>query len=456
MASGRSRWRTPAPFLALVGALAAAGCAATPKPPVEIPTPEQRHAAEAAGFELPRVGEARDLLPPDLLQGPHHTLDEKVYTDGYTHVFTIESDFGTFHARGDEMLRIRVREIHAMATMQEMSATKEFAAAAGKALASPFVATWNVITNPVDTIMGIPKSAWETVRKTSDLARGQRGELEDSALKELIGFEAKKRQVAGELGVDPYSSNRLLQRELNRFAWAAYAGGLPSMFVPFDHAERVSDDGPEEAGGEDRLEEILRRYSPEDLDRLNRIELAVMGVPKPMGDEFIHHPWYSPRYETTLVENLAALDLAQDRRAFIEVALTADSEEDAHFYQRTAELMRRYNDAVGRIDRIVAVEGTVTGYAADGTLVVPFAADHAVWSESTAAFADSFTKGVPPDLEIRKTELLLSGTLSPMARAKIEGRGVRVVEQAFDQLKAPSDEISGEEASGEKASGEKE
>ena len=62
-----------------------------------------------------------------------------------------------------------------------------------------------------------------------------------------------------------------------------------------------------------------------------------------------------------------------------------------------------------------------------------------------AAFADSFTKDVPADLEIHNTELLLSGTLSPMARAKIEGRGVRVVEQAFDQLKPPPDEISGEE-----------
>jgi hypothetical protein len=434
----------------LVGALAAAGCATPPALPVEIPTPEQRRAAEAAGFELPPVGDARDLLPAELLQGPHYTLDEKVYTDGYTHVFTIASDFGTFYARGDEMLRIRLSEVQALAAMQEMSATKEFAAAAGKAIASPFVATWNVITNPVDSILGIPKGAWEAVRRTSDLALGQRGELEDNAMKELIGFEAKKRQIAAELGVDPYSSNRALQRELNRFAWAAYAGGLPSMFVPFQGDEPPSDDTLEAASGEDRLQGILRQYSPEDLDRLNRIELAVMGVPKPLGDEFIHHPWYSPRYETTLVENLAALDLAQDRRAFIEVALTADSEEDAHFYQRTAELMRRYNDAVGRIDRIVAVQGTVTGYAADGTLVVPFAADHAVWSESTAAFADSFTKDVPPDLEIRKTELLLSGTLSPMARAKIEGRGVRVVEQAFDQLKPPPDEISGEEASREK------
>jgi hypothetical protein len=340
------------------------------------------------------------------------------------------------------MVASRLQEVRALAAMQEMSATKEFATAAAKALASPFVATWNLVTNPVDTIVGVPKGAWENVRRTSDLARGQRGELEDSAFKEFIGFETKKRQIAGELGVDPYSSNKALQKELNRFAWAAYAGGLPSMFVPFAKPPPAGDGESADSSAEQRLREILRRYSPEDLDRLNRIELAVMGVPKPLCDEFIHHPWYSPRHETALVASLSALDLAEDRRAFIEVAITAASEDDARFYQHTAELMRRYNDNVGRIDKIVAVDGTLTAHAADGTLVVPFPADQAVWSRSTAALTKSFTEALPDDIEVRRTELLLSGTLSPKARAKIEDLGVEVVDRAFERLEARSPESS--------------
>jgi hypothetical protein len=320
-----------------------------------------------------------------------------------------------------------------------MSATKEFAAAAGKALASPFVATWNVITHPVDTILGIPRSAWEKVKQTADLARSDRGELEDSAFVAFIGFEAKKRQIAAELDVNPYSSNKTLQRELNRFAWAAYAGGLPSIFIPFKERADAVDDPAAAGDSEERLQALLRRYSPEDLDRLNRIELTVMGVPSELRERFIANPWYSPRYETMVVQNLAALDLARDRRSFIEVATTAGSENDAHFYQRTAELMRRYNDAAGRIDAVADIDGTLVGHAADGTLVVPLAADHAVWSRDTAAFTDSFTSAAPAELEGRKTELLVSGTLSPKARAEIEARGVAVVENAFDRLQVPPD-----------------
>jgi len=440
MSGGRSRRRTTSPVLAALLALAAAGCATPPKPPLELPTAEEQRAAEAGGFELPPVRDARDLLPPELLKGPHYAVQEAVYIDGTTDVFTITSDFGTFYARGDDMVRSRVREVQALAALREMSATKEFATAAGRALASPFVATWHVISSPVDTIAGIPKGAWESMRRTSEIARGQRGELEDSAFKEFIGFEAKKRQIAGELGVDPYSSNKVLQKELNRFAWAAYAGGLPSMFVPFSKRPTAVDGEPDDAIAEQRLQKVLREYSPEDLDRLNRIELAVMGVPEPLCDEFIHHPWYSPRHETILVESLAALDVAKDRRAFIEVAVTAASEDDARFYQRSAELMRRYNEDVGRIDRIAAVDGTVVGYAEKGTLVVPFPADYAVWSPSTAASARAFTEALPEETEVQRTTVLLSGTLSPKARAKIEGLGVEVVDRAFERLEARAPE----------------
>jgi hypothetical protein len=419
--------------IALAAGLVGA-CAAPTSPPFALPTAAERSAAEAEGFEVPPVLDARDLLAPERRAGPHFEVDDTVYCDGTRYVFTIHSDFGTFHAHGDDMLRMRVREIAALAALAEMNATSEFAGAAARALGSPLVATWNLITDPVDSIIGIPKNAWEGIRRTSELAQGERGELENSAFVELIGFEAKKRLIASELGVDPYTSNKTLQRELNRFAWAAYAGGLPSIFVPFSDApgseQASSTDGPEA----ERLQSILQQYSPEDIDRLSRIELAVMGVPKPLTDDFIGHPWYSPHHEVVLVESLSGLDLARNRRAFIEVAVTAKSEADARFYQRVAELMLRYNDSVARVDKIVAFEGVVSGYTSEGKLVAPLAADYAVWSKPTAALVESFATAKPDHGEVNDRKLLLSGTVSPKARSEIEARGIEVVDRAFDRL----------------------
>ena len=177
------------------------------------------------------------------------------------------------------MLRIRVHEIEALAALGEMSASREFTTAVGNALKSPFVATWNLITRPVDSITGLPVGAWNHLKRTSELAKGERGEFEDSAVREFIGFESKKRVIAHRLGVDPYSSNKELQKRLNRFAWVSFVGGLPSMFVPFTGDEQPRDETAP-AAPSDRMSEILLDYSPEDLRRLNRIEMAVMGIPE--------------------------------------------------------------------------------------------------------------------------------------------------------------------------------
>jgi hypothetical protein len=327
--------------------------------------------------------------------------------------------------------------------LDEMSATGEFASAAARGLESPFVATWNLIRHPVDTISGIPASAWEAIRRTSELARSERGALEESAFREFIGFESRKRELAHRLGVDPYSSNKVLQTQLNRFAWVSYAGEFPFLLVPFqgdaDSDEALAESAPTTRDA--RLGELLRDYSPEDLRRLNRIELAVIGIPEPLAHDFLDHPWFSPRHETVFIESLTAVE-PQSSTACVEVALTAGSEFDAFFYQRGAELLRAYHEHRTPITRCVAIAAArpdrfvLAGVAEDGTLVVPELVDHLVWTRPAARLADDLAAGLPPELGIERRELLLSGTLSTKARAELESRGLLVTVNAFQSLSA--------------------
>jgi hypothetical protein len=425
--------RSSIAFALCVAALV--GCAAGSPTVARMPNAEERAAAEAAGFEVDPVRSAAELLPPDLLTSPHYRIDPQVVTSGFLNRYAITSDYGDFEVRGDRMLRTRIREIEALAALDEMSKTTTFSEAAGNALKSPFVATWNLITNPVDTILGIPTGAWNAIEQTSQLARGERGALEDSGALALIGFEAKKRQIANELDVDPYSSNKALQKQLNRFAWAAYLGGLPYLFVPFVDDSDFQKTSEEPADG---LAEILSIYSPEDLRRLNRIELAVMGISEPLSDKLIGHPWYSPRHATALVEALAALDLTQNRSAFIEAAVSAESEDDALFYEHTAELMRSYGDRVSPIGEIVNIGGTPTGITESHTLVIPLPADYVIWTPATAALARAIGEGVAGHPNIERSELVLSGAASPLARERFEALGIAVTERAFEQPEGKS------------------
>jgi hypothetical protein len=342
------------------------------------------------------------------------------------------------------MLRTRVHEFQALGMLQEMEKSKEFAAAVAKGSQSPLVASWKLIRQPVDTITGVPSQAWEGIKRTHDLTKRERSEYEDRAFREFIGFEARKRELAYRIGVDPYSSNRPLQKELNRFSWVSYMGELPFVWVPSSDPQHVGVTRPA-SGGAERLTDLLLLESPEDLRRINRIELALMGCPSLMSEAFLTHRWYSPRHQTILVSSLSALDRASDRDVFIEAALRAASEFDAVYFQRKAEMLRAYNDHAAEIERIVRVDRAVAARASDGTLVLPMEVDHVVWTRPTAEFVRSVARALPDGVEPKRVQFLLSGTLSSKARAEIAQLGFRVQERWLERLEPEPVETSRDE-----------
>ena len=60
----------------------------------------------AAEYEIPGERKASEILPPEILKGPHYRVWEAVPTDGYMHQFTVDSDSGVFEVTGDIALRI--------------------------------------------------------------------------------------------------------------------------------------------------------------------------------------------------------------------------------------------------------------------------------------------------------------------------------------------------------------
>jgi hypothetical protein len=215
------------------------------------------------------------------------------------------------------------------------------------------------------------------------------------------------------------------------------------MLVPFAEDSRPDQRQPAPAGARDR--ELLRDYAPEDLRRLNRIELAVMGIPEETGQAFTSHPWYSPRHQSVLVAQLAALDLVANRAAFIEAALRATSEEDAVFYTRSAELLRSYHENVAALERIATFRNTVVALTEDGRLVAPLAFDHVLWTRPMHVFANSLRRSTVSDQRrLTRREILLTGSFSPKARAMIESRGVDVTERSLERWR-PADDARAEE-----------
>ena len=113
----------------------------------------------------------------------------------------------------------RVREIAAIAKLREVSRTDEYKNALLSATQSPLLVARGLIDNPVGTVSGVPKGLWKFINRAGEglkeTAEGrERSQYVDSNAAQLIGFAKAKRDVALQLGVDPYSSNEAFQRQL--------------------------------------------------------------------------------------------------------------------------------------------------------------------------------------------------------------------------------------------------
>ncbi len=403
--------------------------------------------AQSTGYETPGVLDAYEILPPNLLEGKDFWLDRRVVSYGFNNRYTINSHFGKFEANGEDMLRIREHEIVAIDGLREIKKTKAFGEAFKKAATSPLKGAQALITNPVDTIKGVPKGVGRFFGRIGEMTKGGRGDLEDSYTKELIGFAAVKRKYAYKLGVDVYSSNEVLQEDLNSVSWAGFAGGM-TVTVAMMGIKSVSTTAFYAVKGTQLvhgMNMILLDSSPEDLQKLNRKKMKEMGVRDSVIKEFLKNPTYSPRHQTILVEALVEMQGVKNREQFIKQALHAEYEEEAFFYQRMAEMLYGYHIQVKPIKELIPVRKFMVGYTSDQTVVATFPLDLLYWIEladlGSAALVRLDLTGRP----IKKTEIWVTGTLTPRALKEFSARGLVINERAGEVL-MPSQE---EEPQGE-------
>jgi hypothetical protein len=245
---------------------------------------------------------------------------------------------------------------------------------------------------------------------------------EGSQLEQLIGFSDTKRKVAIELGVDPYSSNPVLQHELNEIARAAFVGGATFSLVtlPVGGAAGI---GLTTTGVSNSLEETLREKSPTDLKILNRKYLMAMGASEKETERFFANGAFSPTAQTAFVLNLKSLAGVANRRAFIKLACEKSSTEaDAIFCVQTAALMSKLQSEMP-LARITQIGDFPICIAKDGTVIVALQWDYAAWTPA----ADRFAQVVQTEGNAGSSHLVaISGIVSPRLRQELEARHFRV------------------------------
>ena len=406
-----------------------------------VPFSPSKTALTSEEFEIPEVLDARDILPPELLKSEHHTVMDEVIPFGYTNHFSITSPFGQFEAYGEDMLRIRVKEIQALSSIEDVDKFSAFASGAQHAVLSPVKFVTSLLVDPIETLIGVPKGVWRFMTRVQEMVVGERGELEEDESRELIGFSTVKRRIADSLGVDVYSSNRLLQRKLDRLSWSGYAGdtGVRLLTIPI-----VGPAGPVLTGTSlsSTMSHLLRDSAPEDLRRLNREKLENMEFDHALIDKFLSHNWYSPRHETFFVEALAEMKEVKGRGKFMEVALGAKFEEDVLFFERLAEMMAAYHQNIKPLSEIVIIQHRlVMGYTTDHNLVAMLPVSRLPWRKEVAEATELVKNWKSNEHPVQQIELWISGNVTPQATRQLTASGIKIHEQAMGEILFPSSKI---------------
>src|SRR5512132_3852586 len=105
-------------------------------------------------YESSQVFAASKILPPELLSGPNHRVQERVTNDGYLNTYQIDSKFGTFTAVSTAVLRKRIGEINAMIVMEQVQGSKEYVDSIKEGGLDAMNSALSLITSPVKTISG--------------------------------------------------------------------------------------------------------------------------------------------------------------------------------------------------------------------------------------------------------------------------------------------------------------
>ena len=382
--------------------------------------------------DLPEL-KASEILKPEILKGPQHTVRESVPTSSGMNQFVIDSDYGVFEAEGNEMLLRRIKEVYAIDQLKGVSKTDQFEQSLVTAAKGPYNAAKNVVKDPVGSVSSAGKGLMKFMGRVGQTAKNvAKGTAEKPTSEggkmgqDILGYTKTKKKMAISMGIDPYSTNQVLQKALDDVAWASWAGGFMFSAATFPIS------GPAGAaltatGVSSSIGEMLNEKSPAELKSINRSALRSMGANSGDAERFVNNTAFSPTAQTVFVQNLKSLGGVANRGAFVHTAAEkSSSEADAVFCVQTAALMGQLHNGEHPLARIALLEDFPICIGKDGTVIAVLQWDYAAWTPRAGAFTEELKKLADEPGHNKHLLVAISGQMSPRLQQELQNRGIAV------------------------------
>ncbi|NIO07007.1 MAG: hypothetical protein GTO40_03060 [Deltaproteobacteria bacterium] len=349
--------------------------------------------------------------------------------DGFMNHYKVNSKFGEFKPVTNATLRKRIWEIRAMGAMDKVAGTKEFLDSFKESGQKTLAGAKSLITSPIETTQGAVSGVAKVFKGAADGIFGaKRSEVEDSKLKDVIGFSKVKREYAYQFSVDVYSRNKAIQDRLNDLAWAGYAGGmsLSVALMPVGGAAGVAISVSRLS---ETFNEIFRTTPPNELREQNAQKLLAMGTNPDIVDLYINNVVFTPREQTLLVLALNEMKGTKNRGAFVKFTVPTKDPDMAGFRQRQAEMYTGYHRSVEPIQEFVPFGNFVAARTRGNKIIVNVPLDHLVWTEVMAKLIVNANSLVDTMKWPSEKQIWVTGTISPTAVKEMTRRGWKVFQE---------------------------
>jgi hypothetical protein len=410
---------------------------------------------------------ATALVQPSLLSGPDFKVVPEVRVRGYMAHFLIDTPYGPLTADSADLLAVRVSEIPALSALDRASKTEAFAHALAERGRKTGAAVANVIAHPIDSVTGLPAGVVRYLRKQIDTWSGRAQSLADQTsrhagnrgdpfrapigpmtagrdreddaepehdpkksrawyaragseagreTKRYLKYSQQRREMARYLGVDPNSTNPLLNEMLDSLAWAAVGGNFSAgealSAITGTAAAVISDSG--------KINQFVLEQEPEQLRETIHKRLLKFCSDDDSIRSFLRRGAFTDTLRVALTESIEKLGATDGCNALIELAATTRAEVEARYLSDALKLIReRTPDPSG--GTLLVLGAAPAWRTRDGKVLLPLPVDYLTWSHDIGDFFDQ------PAFAAKDKTILIAGEASMTTQRKLTERGWSLV-----------------------------
>jgi hypothetical protein len=397
--------------------------------------------AAAADFESPPDQAPAAIVPASLLDSTTYRILDPVHSDGLMQHFEIDSVHGRYEAYGLIGLSLRVGELRALDRLAKTSDIAVVTDSVGRGLTSQVDTVAHVVTNPLGTVVGIPKgiahlfhgyvdrgkeavdkaerTAAATTAPSGGDGAGARRTVDRGAAEakryaaQYLGVTASERRWYEKLGVDPYTNNTLLRASIHKKARLEAATGVGMRFVGLP--------GIPEIGEVQRAMDAIYREDPATLRAQDRKTLRDFGLDSAEIERWQDAIVLSPTRQRILMEAAKSLVGVDGRGELFRHALGLTSDVEAQVYLGSVELLVHAH-ALAPLAQILPGLRLPAARTAAGGVIVCGAFDAVYWTAEVDA-GEAELRAALASADGAPRELWLAGRASPRAGSELRARG---------------------------------